>query len=179
MFTLDAVSRAALAAAALAAFGAAFVTTPMTARGDAGVLADPTPSITSLPRRTALDDIVPRRDPFSGGDARAARSIAAPPFPPFPHVSAALLPLPPNAGARNTAFPFLPGARTAATVTAVITGPHPFALVDDAGTTRMLTVGDRIAGESILAINVDGVLLSGGTTLAAPHAHPTPGGSPP
>ena len=176
MFTLDAVSRAVLAAAALAAFGAAFVTTPMTARGDAGILADPTPSITSLPRRTALDEVVPRRDPFAGGDPPAARSSAAPPF---PHVPAALLPLPPNAGAKDTAFPFLPGARTAATVTAVITGPHPFALVDDAGTTRMLTVGDRIAAESILAINVDGVLLSGGTTLAAPHARTTPGGSPP
>ncbi len=37
MFALDAASRAVLAATAFAAFGAAFVTTPIVARGEAGI----------------------------------------------------------------------------------------------------------------------------------------------
>ena len=195
MFALDTASRAALAAAAFAAFGAAFVTTPMMARGDAGVAIAALPSGTSLPRRAALADVPLRRDPFAGADASAARPAAVPPqsqlampvIPTLPRIPAALRPLPPNAGARDAGFPFATGARTTAAVTAVITGPHPFALVDDGGTTRMLTVGDRIAAETIVAIGADGVRLSSGDTLAvahgseavAPHARPIPGGHTP
>ncbi|MEA2784509.1 MAG: hypothetical protein QOF71_613 [Candidatus Eremiobacteraeota bacterium] len=176
MFALDAVSRAALAAMAFAAFGAAFVTTPMTARGDAGVFTGPLPSVTALSHGTALTEVIPRRDPFAGGEAPAVRSSAVPPIPQIP---AALRPLPPNAGASGTGFPFSPVAGSTAAVTAVITGTHPFALIDDGGTTRMLTVGDRVAGEAIVAIDADGVRLSGGTALAAPHVRPTPGGHQP
>jgi hypothetical protein len=207
MFALDAGSRTALAAAAFAAFGAAFVTTPIVARGDAAVVAIPIPSVAPLPAQAALADIVPRRDPFAGGDAPAARpspaspeSIAMPALPMLPQIPAALRPLPPNAGAGDTAFPFAGGPRTSAVVTAVITGPHPFALIDEGGATRVLTIGDRIDGEPIAAIDADGVHLSGGTLLAvarasetrapsplparivapanalAPHARPAPGG---
>ena len=176
MFALDAASRTVLAAAAFAAFGAAFVTTPMTARGDAGLVAGPMPSVTALPRRTEIIDVSPRRDPFAGGDAPASRPSAGPPLPQIP---AALRPLPPNAGASDAGFPFATDTRPTATVTAVITGPHPFALIDDAGATRMLTVGDRIAGELIVAIGAEGVRLTGGTMIAAPHGRPTPGGHQP
>ena len=176
MFALDTVSRAVLAATAFAAFAAAFVTTPMTARGDAGAFTGAMASVTSLPRRTALDDVVPRRDPFTGGDAPAPRSSAVPPPPQIP---AALRPLPPNAGASDAGIPFALASRATAAVSAVITGTHPFALIDDAGTTRMVTVGDRVAGEAIVAIDADGVRLSGGTTLAAPHVRPTTGGHQP
>ena len=176
MFALDAASRAALAAAAFAAFGAAFVTTPMTARGDSGAIADRMPSVTSLPQRTALHNVLPRRDPFAGGDAPPARSSVVPPLPQIP---AALRPLPPNAGASDAGFPFALAPHSSAAVTALITGPQPFALIDDAGTTRMLTIGDRFAGETIVAIDADGVRLSGGLTLTAPHARPIPGGRQP
>jgi hypothetical protein len=187
MFALDAGSRTALAAAAFAAFGAAFVTTPIVARGDAGVVAIPIPSVAPLPAQIALADVVPRRDPFAGGDTPATRpspgspqtSIAMPALPALPQIPAALRPLPPNAGAGDAAFPFATGARTSAVVTAVITGPHPFALVDDGGATRVLTVGDRIDGDAIAAIDADGVRLSGGTALPAPHVRPTPGGRQP
>jgi len=173
MFALDAASRAVLAATAFAAFGAAFVTTPIVARGEAGVAADPSPSVVSLPARSALAEIAPRRDPFTGGDTPAARLgaisrqalVAMPAIPPFPQIPAALRPLPPNAGAGDAAFPFATGAHTTASVTAVITGPHPFALVDDGGPTRVVTIGDRVGGDTIVAIDADGVRLSGGTTL--------------
>jgi hypothetical protein len=182
MFALDAGSRTALAAAAFAAFGAAFVTTPMTARGDAGIVAGSAPSVQSLPQAARLPDVPPRRDPFAGGDAPAARRGTAPPqapptmpaLQPLPPIPAALRALPPNAGAPDGAFPFATGPRTTATVSAVITGPHPFALVDDGGTTRMLTIGDRIAGEQVVAIDATGVRLSSGTVLRV--ARPISGG---
>ncbi|HWT06909.1 MAG TPA: hypothetical protein VN224_14190 [Xanthomonadales bacterium] len=177
MFALDAASRTVLAAAAFAAFGAAFVTTPIVARGEAGVVADPTPSVVQLPARTAPADVVPRRDPFAGGDTPAARPAAASQapvataaIPPLPQIPAALRPLPPNAGAGDASFPFATAARTSAAVTAVITGPHPFALVDEGGTTRVLTVGSRIDGDQIVAIDAGGVQLSGGTKLAVARA---------
>ena len=178
MFALDTASRRALAAAAFAAFGAAFVTTPIVARGDAAVVADPRPSVASLPAPTAPADVMPRRDPFAGGDAPTARpgaalppaQIAAPAMPPLPQIPAALHPLPPNAGAGDAAFPFATGPRTGAAVTAVITGPQPFALVDESGTTRVLTVGDRIDGDRIVGIDANGVRLAGGRVLAVAHA---------
>jgi hypothetical protein len=205
MFALDAASRALLAAAAFVTFGAAFVTTPLVARGEAGAVPDAVPAVAPLAPRTAFADVVPRRDPFAGGDtpvragvAVAQPQAAVPTIPPLPQIPATLRALPPNAGAGDGTFPFAAATRIAATVTAVITGPHPFALVDEAGTTRMLTIGERIDGEPIAAIDANGVHLAGGTTLAvlraseavqpptthalaplvvatAP-AHPTPGG---
>lgn len=173
MFALDAASRALLAAAAFAMFGAAFVTTPLVARGEAGAVADPAPAVATLAPRTTFADVVPRRDPFAGGDAPARTSgpiaqprAAVPAAPLLPQIPAALRALPPNAGAGGGTFPFASAVRIAATVTAVVTGPHPFALVDEAGTTRMLTVGDRIDGEPIAAIDANGVRLAGGTMLA-------------
>jgi hypothetical protein len=173
MFALDTASRALLAAAAFVAFGAAFVTTPIVARGEAGAVADAVPAAASLAPRTVFVDVIPRRDPFAGGDVTARTGIpglqahvSGPAMPPLPQIPAALRALPPNAGAGDGTFPFASTTRTAATVTAVITGPHPFALVDEAGTTRMLTIGDRIGGEPIAAIDANGVRLSGGTTLA-------------
>ena len=89
---------------------------------------------------------------------------------PLPQIPAALRALPPNAGAGDNPFPFATGARTSAVVTAVITGPHPFALVDESGTTRILTVGDRIDGDAIVAIDAAGIRLSNGPTLAVERA---------
>lgn len=189
MFALDTASRTLLAAAAFAAFGGAFVTTPMVARGDAGVVANPSPPLAPLPPRTTFADVAPRRDPFAGGDAAAARRDVVPaPLPlamaavpaasaaaAVPPIPAALRALPPNAGAGDAAFPFATGARTAATVTAVVTGPHPFALVDESGTTRVLTIGDLVDGDAIAAIGVEGVRLSGGTLLPLV-TRPIPGG---
>src|ERR1700738_4818406 len=144
MFALHAASRTLLAAAAFASFGAAFVTTPIVARGDAGFVVDAAPPVASVTPQPALADVLPRRDPFAGGDT-PARTNAQPPQPPIaapalaalPQIPAALRALPPNAGAGDGAFPFATGTPIAATVTAVITGAHPFALVDEAGTKRV------------------------------------------
>ena len=178
MFALDAASRTLLATCAFAAFGGAFVTAPMVARGEPGIVAEPAPSVARLPSRTAFADVLPRRDPFEGNDVLQPRPVPAaetalnmPAIPVGAHVAppaqipAVLRALPPNAGAGDTTFPFPASAPVGAVVTAVITGPHPFALVDEAGTTHVLTIGDRIANDTIAGIDADGVRLSGGTLL--------------
>ena len=186
MFVLDRANRALLAAGAFAAFGAAFVTTPIIARGAAaGMMGDSQPHLAARAARTDPADVVPRRDPFAGGDIAAARRDAMPPqshaamaaMPALPPVPAALRALPPNAGAGASPFPFASGPSTAATVTAIVTGAQPFALIDDGGATRVLTVGDRIGGDTIAAIGTGGVRLTGGTVLRiAPTAQQLHGG---
>jgi hypothetical protein len=50
-------------------------------------------------------------------------------------------------------------------VTAVVTGTHPFALLEEGVTTRLATIGDRIDGAAIVAITAAGVRLADGTLL--------------
>ena len=152
-----------------------------------------------LPQRDPFTGDAPRAIATAFANTSAAATPAVPPVPPLPAIPGvassspagpgiaitgavsggtiprALGPLPPNAGAMNAQLPFV--AQTAR-VTAVVTGAHPFALVEDAGTTRLVTVGDRIAGELIAAIDGRGVRLANGRLLAvAPAATPVNPGS--
>jgi hypothetical protein len=178
MFALRRSSRVAFGAAALAAFSAAYVTTPIVARSQSGSLADRVPErATASPEARAVV-VTPRRDPFAG--ARIAETTDSSPAPGIPRESAARMPsvpaaigpLPPNAGAAGGPFPIAPAMR----VTAVMTGAHPFALVDDGGTTRIVTTGDEIAGAVIAAIRIDGVHLASGAIvpLATPSSAQSP-----
>lgn len=166
MFALDRTRRAALACAALLAFAGALSNTPTTARGAAVPAAAGIAVATNREARpTRFLTVVPRRDPFAGG----MRATVEPPAPPammqpqFPVIPPALGPLPPNAGARDGLFPISPAEH----VSAIVTGAHPFALVDDGSTTRLVTVGDRYDNETIVAIDTGGVHLEGGATLPA------------
>ena len=194
MRSLGRSSRAVLATLAFAAFAGAFVTTPIVARGAADLAMTTSALVTPVPIASAVAVVLPRRDPFTGGAPRAgttsttaafaSRSASAPvsaspataspaiPFPPIPPLAAipaTLGVLPPNAGAARAPLPFAPQA---ARVAAVVTGAHPFALVDEAGTTRVVTVGDRVAGDTVAAITAGGVRLEHGGTLAAAPAEP-------
>ena len=173
MLALGPRSRAALGEHALTAFDGAFVATPLAARSSAIEHPAAASAAAPLPDPAAVSVVVPRRDPFAGGVAepRAAATpqvsavlAAVPPIP------ATLGVLPPNAGAGGTMLP----PASAARVTAIVTGPHPFALVDEGGATRVVGTGERIAGETIAAIGLDGVRLANGTMLhVAPPESPT------
>jgi hypothetical protein len=157
-------NRAALSALALAAFAGAFIATPLAARSSDVEHAATAPPATPLPEPSVVAIIVPRRDPFAGGvpEPRAAATPnASAALAAVPSIPAALGVLPPNAGANGIVLPFSSAAR----VTAIVTGPHPFALVDEGGATRVVGTGERIAGEAIAAIGIDGVRLANGTTL--------------
>ncbi len=162
MLALGPRSRAALSAIAFAACAGAFAATPPAARSS--IEARPTAPAPSTRPEPPVVAIAPHRDPFAvdASTARAARapsmSAALAALPPIP---ATLGVLPPNAGASGMVVPF--AAR--ATVTAIVTGPHPFALVDEGGSTRIVGTGERIGAETVAAIGIDGVSLANGTTL--------------
>jgi hypothetical protein len=163
-------SRVVLAGAAFASFAASFVATPLVARSAGDLAAPSMPSATPAAVIATRAALVPRRDPFA---VDPQQNAPAPPAVALPAIPASLGPLPPNAGAPPP--PFALSAQPAR-VTAVVTGVHPFALVDDGGASRIVTLHDRIAGESIVAITPLGVQLERGRLLnvnpvsSAPHA---------
>lgn len=174
-------SRAVLAAAAFASFAGAYVTTPIAPGSAAVPPVTVAPLVTPSPKPTPIAVVIPRRDPFAGEpqpeaapmperDMSARTTSEAPPFSPAfaPPSARALLPLPPNAGAASQPFPFStasPAQPPAVRVVAVITGPHPYALIEDAGTTRLVTTGDRIGADTIGAITSSQVRLTNGSVL--------------
>ncbi len=183
MFALDGRSRALCACAAFAAFAGAFVTAPFAARGASGFDGSALPRAAVTASAAPFAVVLPRRDPFAGessaapsqatgnADTGTARTpVSTPAVPPFPQIPAAIQALPPNAGASGTVPPFPAAAR----VTAVITGAHPFALVDEAGTTRLVTLGDRVGGNAVTAIGSGGVRLADGSTLPLAPQAPSP-----
>ena len=165
MRALGSVPRAVIAGSAFAAFGAAFAGIPLGARGAAIALPTPLPVATQRAGRPAV--VLPRRDPFAGGEPPAPGEAPSPVAAPGP---SALVPLPPNAGAGGVPFPF---GGDSVHLRAVITGARPFALVEDGGATRLVTLGDALAGDAIAAITVAGVRLAHGRTIAVAPATPS------
>ncbi len=173
MFALGPRSRAALAAGGIAAFALAFATTPLVAPSAAAPpLADAAPPL-AAPAPAAPPAELPRRDPFAGPpDPPASRPpapvpAAIPTLPPLPAFPGAIGPLPPNAGALGGPLPAGGhGAAAGARVTAVVTGPHPYALIEDSSGTRVVAPGDTVAGERVTAIDAAGVHLTHGAALS-------------
>jgi hypothetical protein len=135
----------------------------------------PLPSIA----RSVADTVAPvvaRRDPF----AEPAPSPAATSAAMQAHVPAvgAIEPLPSNLA--HDTIPALPGAppdEPPATsdprVTAIVTGAHPYAMLDSGGVHAIKGLGDRVGGIAILSIDLDGVRLSDGRRLIVdPAARP-------
>ncbi len=191
---LRARSRVAALLAACAAFGGAFATAPGEMRAAYGGAAAVLPmhaAIAPAPRPgSALRFVTPRRDPFADPeDSTAARDSVRDPspydaenapsettleaIPPAVHAlpANAGAPPPPFGGARSgtgTDLSAGPGGalgRPGPALEAIVTGPHPAALVADGGATHVVTVGDALSGVRIVAIDAAGVHLAGGTLL--------------
>lgn len=165
MVALDRSSRTLLAGGAFLAFAGAFIVTPIVAQ-DAGRAVREEAHLAPRATPFSLAAVVPHRDPFAGEPA--PRAAASPPSAPAleaipTRIPAAILPLPPNAGAFP--LPFAAAEVPAARVAAVVTGPHPIALLAEAGTTRVVGIGDRVGRRTIVAITAAGVRLAGGVTL--------------
>jgi hypothetical protein len=190
MIALSASSRAAFCGAALVAFAAAFAVAPVVARGAAAVPATPVP-ISPSPVPASLAVVLPRRDPFAGAlppfrrsaspssDASSVTPPRAVPLAPAPQFPAAAMPLTAPSGMLTAPSRPLdqPARAFDPRVTAVVTGAHSSALLDEGGSTRLVTVGDRIGDDRIVAIDLDGVLLARGTLLRLTSLQPTiPGG---
>lgn len=186
MFALGPASRAAFAGAALAAYAAAFAAAPIVARGSAAadaLTAPPSPS----PAPSPFAVVLPRRDPFAGGVPPLRRAAVGPPDPSAAATRSAyagpaglLVPFiaPGSPGMVPPSTVTLPSGVAGARVTAVATGTHASALVEENGATRMVRVGDALAGDRVGAIGTDGVRLERGTLLPLPRFTSTPPGGP-
>lgn len=173
MIALHRPSRAAIATLAFAAFAAAVA---LTANGGAGASdagAVVTPSAVPLPSATILAFTLPHRDPFAGG-APLAKTAARPALPQLPAIPAAIGALPPNLRASSTAV----------RVTAIVTGAHASALVEEGDTVRLVAPGDAFNDDRVAAIDGEGVHLARGGTLrvtpaiSLPLMPTAPGGRP-
>ena len=202
MLALGPRSRGALVAGALAAFALAYATTPLVAHGASAPLDLATAPAVAPPAPTPFVAVLPRRDPFAGApdpgaSTRAAALVPPPPagtipsLPSPPTIPGALGPLPssggvtlfsPSAGA-GLVVPDIGPMRDvppggAARVTAIVSGAHAYALVEERGGTRVVAAGDPVDGDRVAAIDAAGVHLARGTTLAVTRADgfPAPAG---
>jgi hypothetical protein len=167
MLRLSPRKRGALATAGLTAFALAYATTPLVASDDTTTLpAETALPFAATPTVAPLAVVSPRRDPFAG--MPEAQPSAAPTTPPTTIPTLPPLPaLPPNIGAG-----FGPPPTDAVRVTALITGAHPSAIVEDRHGTRVVAVGDLVAGDRVIAIDAAGVRLARGTVYSLSPAGP-------
>jgi hypothetical protein len=118
--------------------------------------------------RSAADPIVPvavRRDPFA---EPAVPAMVSATLPARTSPSETIESLPNNLA--NDTIPALPGSAPDSPadgprVTAIVTGPHPYAMLDAGGVHEIKGLGDRVGGVAILAIDLDGVRLRDGRRL--------------
>ena len=183
---LDPFSRAAIVTMSVACIAGAVALAPARARG--WVPGSQPISLAAVDRlgHTDVADTQVRRDPFSGEPADDGVVPKTPqaglPAAPLsastsPNAAPALsgssltqtgIPiLPGNLGAN--AIPTVPGdaggAPAPPRVTAVVTGRRSYAMLNDAGTTEIRGVGDRLEGVPITAIDINGITLAGGRRL--------------
>ncbi len=172
---LDPVSRTAIVGLSALCVAGMLALAPVGARGfgaspvpgRAAALAPPLANVVAIPNR---------RDPFAEPQASAAPAappIAAPLLRASPHDEGdALEPLPGNVP--DAVIPQVPGSapdvqRGTSRVTALVTGPHPYALIETAGGHIIAGIGDRVDGSVITAIDLDGVRLQNGARLTVAH----------
>jgi hypothetical protein len=159
---LDRRSRASIAGLALTVLACAFASTPLVALGGAPVGAVARSKVAEK-RPAPLLVVTPRRDPFSGEipEPKVAPSIPASSFPPI-----APPPTPPVPSAGVTR------------VTALVTGEHASAVLEENGRTRIVVPGDTIEGMRVVTVDVAGVHLADGVTLPVVPSGTNIGGHP-
>lgn len=156
MISLSRTRRHRLTAIALTLLTAGVATLPLKVRGEAGSMVPARTRITAHVGSDVSNAVMPRRDPFAGGAPLVRRPLAAS-VPPL---------VAPIAGRAPAEPPSPPSMPAAPRVTAIVTGERSYALVEDAGRTRVVTAGDRLSGQRIAWIAIDGVHLAGGATLS-------------
>ena len=167
MFALSRGKRGRLAVAALVFIAAGVETMPLRVRSESGSAAAVARNPVARAPATAFVAVMPRRDPFAGGALSVARPVAVSAAPLGAMLAAGPVPVIPPAP------PLIVPAR----VTAIVTGARSFALVEDAGSTRVVTAGESLSGERIVAIRTDGVHLANGDDARRHPEHCTTNGS--
>ena len=145
--------RSFLIASALACFAAAGVLTPSDVRSQLDVRAHNGEDASPAPIDAPPAAIAPAGDAFA---PRATLDEEARPAP------ARALPMLPPVAAHVAIRPRLTPRLS---VTAVATGADPTAIVEEAGSVRIVTIGDTLDGSTVAAIGDAGVVLADGRRL--------------
>jgi hypothetical protein len=87
-------------------------------------------------------------------------------------LNAARDPFVPQAGPAQAAMPMHATRAALGTVSAVVTGAAPRALVTDGSRVRVVAVGDAMDGSRVASIDTAGVHLQNGVTLHLPETRP-------
>lgn len=165
MVRLDHRSRTLILCASALSFTSAFVATPQTARSADEPITEQRSLVPSRQPELPVAVIEPQRDPFVGErtlpDAPPASDKALPPVSSVPVMP--LQALPPNAGAGG---PLLETAGPTLTVQAIVNGERPVALLIEAGTTRVVAIGDRVETTHITRILPGRIILADGRRLS-------------
>jgi hypothetical protein len=163
----DFISRGAVVALSALSVAGAIKLAPGPAQsvGAEPALRPPAPAIHVAGERIAL--VTVQRDPF-------AEPAAPSPLPAALSASRTLVSekmdtLPSNLA--NDTIPAVPGSAadpvaSGPRVTAIVTGPHPYAMLETGGVHEIKGLGDRVGGVAIVAIAIDGVRLGDGRRLA-------------
>jgi hypothetical protein len=124
-----------------------------------GVLSEVLPRLPEYVARPVPANVVVSRDPFAGGDGAAvpgervpAGSLARDAGVPGP-------PLPTGLAANDAA------ASGAPTLLATALGSRPCAIVSEAGSIRIVRIGDPLAGSTVRSIRLGTLSLAEGSTL--------------
>jgi hypothetical protein len=179
---LDQFNRGAIVAlTALCVAGAAELA-PTAARGfldEAGPRGVPRPVVALAADTVGIVPLL--RDPFaeprprnvSLASAVTPTTVLAPTITDAPAPRGTIETLPSNLA--SDTIPTLPGAPadsagslgpgTGARITAIVTGAHPFAMVENGGDHEIKGIGDRLGGSPIVAIDIDGIRLQNGGRL--------------
>lgn len=174
MISLDRNQRSALVVAAVLCFIGAFAGTPLHARG---ALSDGAPIRTA--GESASSPFIPlvviavQRDPFSGNDETETRAERL--IPPLP---VGVLPQLPNnlTGGSIPGIP-IPGQESISNgvrVEAVMIGPHPFAMISQGSSNQIVSIGERVSGQRIRTITIDGVHFFNGRFMPVAAAKDIP-----
>jgi hypothetical protein len=153
---LDPFSRGAIVGLAVLCVAVTAAVAPIRARSSGAELAPPPALPSAGAQAVALVRVA--RDPFAQPATPPAQTIST------SGVPEAIQPLPGNVS--DDAIPALPGApqpgAETSRVTAVVTGAHPYAMVEKAGVHEIKGIGDLVDAQPIIAIDIDGVRLKNG-----------------
>lgn len=170
---LDTASRTAIVGIAAFCVVGAFALVPARARGVLDLTSPQRPAFVAAPQFNPPPIAIEvERDPFES-DKPAAIPTPGSRTTPSTIANAPSLanrdigPLPSNLPA--SVIPAVPGDPVATSqttrVTAIVTGAHPYAMLETAGDHVIKGIGDRIGDKPIVAIDIGGVSLAGGERL--------------
>jgi hypothetical protein len=163
---LDPFSRGAIVALLALCAAGAFVLAPVRVRSSIETAQQRALASVVTATPSGTDTIVAiQRDPFAEPVTGQMTAVLAR-APGMPHGPIGALP----SNLSSDTIPSMPGgepipAFEAPRITAIVTGAHPYVMLDTGGVHEIKGIGDRVHGIAIVSIDIDGIRLQSGERL--------------